>query len=306
VQHHHAHLAALFTEHGLLGSAPAIIADGTGYGEDGAIWGGELLYGDERSYERIAHLRQIMLPGGDAAVRDPWRIALALLHAAAPEEMPHYAWMLLSGELSARVQHELPFRLGAESAPTWQPPEAGEVELVQHMLAQGVGVAASTALGRLFDGIAALLGITLHTFYEGQAPMELEALAGCPASDAPEVSWAETQAIGVIDWAPLVRKYLLHASTIAERAQHFHGWVAKSFLSAVVADAKCKQSRILLASGGCMQNSLLKRLLSTECERHGLQLLTHREIPAGDGGLALGVLRVAQARLMLGLEGQSS
>jgi hydrogenase maturation protein HypF len=299
VQHHHAHLAALLTEHGLQGAVPAIVADGTGYGEDGTLWGGELLFGDERSFERVAHLRPLMLPGGDEATLNPWRIALALVHAAAPEEMPRYVKLLQSGELCARVQREQPLRLDAQAASLWQPPEAGEVELVQRMLEQGVGVVASTALGRLFDGIAALLGVTLHTTYEGQAPMELEAAAGWAAGDGASGSWTESHAQGIIDWAPLVRTFLCEESTIAGRAQHFHAWVAEAFLSAVAVDDRCGKSRIILASGGCMQNSRLKRLLGLGCQRRGRQLLTHREIPAGDGGLALGILRVAQARLML-------
>ena len=298
VQHHHAHLAALLTEHGLHEAVPAIVADGTGYGEDGMLWGGEVLFGNASFCQRIAHLRPMLLPGGDAAVRDPWRIALALIHAAAPEAMPRYVKKLLSGQLQAHTFNEAQQRQPNDPDSTWRLPEASEVKLVQMMLEQGVGVARSTALGRLFDGIAALLGVTLHTTYEGQAPMELEALAGwplvteqAPTSDAP-------QAQSVIDWAPIVRAYLLEDRSASECAGHFHEWVAQCLLEAVAASDICRPSRVVLASGGCLQNGRLKHLLSLGCERRDLRLLTHKEIPAGDGGLALGVLRVGQARLL--------
>lgn len=297
VQHHHAHLAALLTEHGLAGAVPAIVADGTGYGADGMLWGGELLYGDESTCERITHLRPLLLAGGDAAVHDPWRIALALIQEAAPEELPRYIRRLLSGELNARVLKEHPGRLVDETAAQWRLPDESEVQLVQQMLQQRLGVGASTALGRLFDGIAALLGVTLHTSYEGQAPMELEALAGWPVEDEPAASGTESQAQGVIDWVPLVREYLLEERPLRERARQFHSWVARSFLAAAAAAHRCQQTSVLLASGGCMQNSRLKHLLVAGCARQGWKLLTHKELPAGDGGLALGVLRVAQSTL---------
>jgi hydrogenase maturation protein HypF len=300
VQHHHAHLVALLIEHGLSGPHPAIVADGVGYGADGAIWGGELLYGEAKVCKRVAHLKPIMLPGGDAATREPWRIALALLHAAAPELLHSYAESLFSGELARSALIQMPWRISHGADPSYKPPTKYEVDLVLRMLETNVNVVLSTALGRLFDGFAALLGITLNTTYEGQAPMELEALAdtysGGLAAEATNSYFHTHDALTVLDWTSLVQYCASSQQSPQEKAYGFHRWVCDSFSAALELDQQTSGSQAVLATGGCMQNSLLKYLLSAACAKTNRRLVTHREIPAGDGGLALGVLRVAQAQ----------
>jgi hydrogenase maturation protein HypF len=296
VQHHHAHLAALLAETGLRGPLPAIVADGTGYGTDGTTWGGELLYGDEAACERLAHLRTILLPGGDAAAREPWHIALSLLHVAAPERMSGYADDLLSGRLAERARGSAGYRVSDEPDPSYSRPRAADVRLVLSMLAAGVNLAPSSALGRLFDGIAALLGVTLRATYEAQAPMELEALLSCgPDPGAPEA--LPVVEGGVVDWAPFIQALARDPGDTAGWAWRFHHWVAQAFLASLAVDARAAGSSRVLASGGCMLNNTLRRLLRQGCAARGLSLVVHRDVPPGDGGLSLGVLRVAQAHV---------
>jgi hydrogenase maturation protein HypF len=298
VQHHHAHLVSLLTEHGLPGPLPAIVADGAGYGEDGAIWGGELLYGAAGGYERLAHLRPIQLLGGDAAVHEPWRIALALIHDAAPKRVDEYCAQLLDGSLDRRVMEQLPGRVVSTLDPGWTAPDAHAVRLAAQLIRSGQQCAPSTALGRLFDGVAALLGLTLRTTYEGQAPMELEALPDTNECNSILPYIAMEPLDGMIDWRPLIRQMLNEHYAPAQASWILHRWVVEAFIRALLASGRISAPGQLLASGGCMQNARLKRLLEAACAKLGIKLITHREIPAGDGGLALGILRVAQDRLV--------
>lgn len=298
-QHHHAHLASLLAERGLPGPLPAIVADGTGYGTDGTIWGGEILFGDAGACERVAHLRPIQLLGGDAAVREPWRIALALLRDAAPEQVESYCAELLNCNLEQRLLARLPDTLPGSVDPGWEAPDAQSVHLAVQLLRTGAHGVPSSALGRLFDGIAALIGLTLRTTYEGQAPMELEALLS--TGSAPLVEPVPFQASGaVLDWRPLVVRLLDSSLHPAHASWLLHSWITEAFMRSILAYPELCASRQLLATGGCMQNSAFKRMLSAACEQAGIELITHREVPAGDGGLALGVLRIAQARLCAG------
>lgn len=295
VQHHHAHLAALQAEFSLKGQHVAIVADGTGYGSDGTLWGGEILAGDALECERLAHLRPIMLPGGDGAVREPWRIAMALIHQAAPEYEAIYMEQLLSGALAARARREFPARIADDADPLFHRPAARDVDLVQAMLASSTSLTPSSSLGRLFDGVAALLGVTLRTTYEGQAPMELESLARQPAS-----SWTDdlrTDAADIIDWGPFVRDILTDSRSIRDWARDFHRWAAAAFAAPALRYVQERGQDLLLATGGCLQNAILKDLLQVHCIDAGVRLVTHQDVPAGDGGLALGVLRIVQSRL---------
>ncbi len=296
-QHHHAHLVSLLTERGLSGPLLALVADGTGYGADGAIWGGELLYGDANACQRLAHLRPIQLLGGDAAVREPWRIALALICDTAPERAEEYCAALVSGELERRMRQRLPGRLAAAVDPSWTAPEAHELRLALQMLRSGRQCVLSTALGRLFDGVAALIGLTLRTTYEGQAPMELEALLSAAPDQAPLTPLEYERHDSGLDWRPLVTCLLDATLPPAQASWLLHRWIAQGCMSALLASGKLGPQRQLLASGGCLQNTALRNLLAAACAQQGVALITHREVPAGDGGLALGVLRIAQARL---------
>jgi hydrogenase maturation protein HypF len=277
VQHHHAHLVACLAENGVEGRALGVTWDGTGFGDDGTIWGGEFLLGDAAGYERAAHLRPFRLPGGDAAVREPRRVALSLL------------W-----ELDREAALE-PGRVPGL--------EAAETATLGCMLERGLNCPITTSMGRLFDAVAALLGLHPIVTFEGEAAMALEWLAdpterGAYPMDA-RVAAARTGRLGgaslELDWEPLVRSVLEDLARGVERgriAARFHnGLVA----AAVSVTRLIGEERVAL-SGGCFQNRLLTERLAAALERAGCRVLLHAQVPPNDGGVSLGQVLVAAAQ----------
>jgi hydrogenase maturation protein HypF len=265
VQHHHAHVASLLAEHGRVGRpALGVAFDGTGYGSDGTIWGGEFLLVGQSidTFTRVAHLRAIELPGGDAAVRHPWRVALAYLHATG------LAW-----------DEDLP--------PVAQAPPA-QVRLLRAQLDRGLRCVRCTSIGRLFDAVSALLGVCQSITYEAQAAIELEALAGDGAATTAPWSSAPLPFIdGELDPAPLLAGLVagLRAGVAVEAlAAGFHDAVA----DAVVTVASTVECPTVGLTGGVFQNVRLLRACRTRLEAAGFEVLTHRVVPGNDGGLALG------------------
>jgi hydrogenase maturation protein HypF len=287
VQHHHAHLASCLAGNGVTGTALGVVWDGAGYGADGTIWGGEFLCGDAGSYRRAAHLLPFRLPGGDAAVADPRRVAVALLDQAR--------------ETSADMPDLPPFRS--------LPPAS--VRVFRQLVADASPHAPVTSsAGRLFDGIAALLGLKETVSFEGEAAMALEHVAAAgergaypvelgtaaPPLPADAPGTAGRGATIVLDWRPLVRAVAedlaagVAVSTIAAR-------VHNGLAAAIVGVAQeAGESRVAL-SGGCFQNRLLLERAASGLRRAGFEVLLHGEVPPNDGGISLGQVAVATARL---------
>ncbi|MGW2256469.1 carbamoyltransferase HypF [Streptomyces sp. NPDC001780] len=280
VQHHHAHVAAAMAEHGLDGSAPVIgvAFDGTGYGDDGAVWGGEVLLADYDGFRRFAHLAYVPLPGGDAAVRRPYRMALSQLWAAG---LP---W---AGEL-----------------PCVAVCRPGELRLLERQLERNVACVPTSSMGRLFDAVASLVGIRHHVEYEAQAAMELEnaALAagglpgrgayrfGLPAGPPGEGRPLPVNPGPVLAAAVSDLRSGVDAGTVAAR---FHGAVV-SLVREVCLRARDRTGLGTVAlSGGVFLNTLLAEGCTRSLEEDGFTVLRHREVPPGDGGLALGQVMVA-------------
>ncbi len=270
VQHHHAHIAAVMVEHGVPADERVIgfAFDGTGYGTDGTIWGGEALIAGYDGFERPVHLRNVPLPGGDATVRRPYRAALAHLWAAG------IAW---SPDLPP-VRHAT----------------KNERETVHHQLQRSVLCIPSSSMGRLFDAVSSLLGVRHEASYEAQAAMELEWAAGAHLDDARPYRFAV--AGGEIDPAPVLRALvddMRAGCPVGPMAAGFH--VAVADVIAEVAVALRTQTGILRValSGGVFQNVLLLRLAGARLAARGLQVLTHRLVPPNDGGLALGQAALA-------------
>jgi hydrogenase maturation protein HypF len=270
VQHHHAHAVSLLADHHRLG-APiiAVVFDGTGYGTDGTIWGGELLaITDPAEFTRVGHLAPFALPGGDGAVRQPARIALDLLHRAG------VAWT-------------------ADLPPVAATDEAG-LHVLGQQIPRGVGCVPTSSMGRMFDAVASLLGVCQQVTYEGQAAVELEHLArtGSPA----EVSFAVAD--GVLDPAPLIAALVERLRAGADRsdlAAGFHQAVIDATARAARHCADSAGIRTIGLTGGVFANRILLQGLRKSLTQSGYEVLTHRIVPCNDGGLALGQATIAVA-----------
>jgi hydrogenase maturation protein HypF len=272
VQHHHAHLASLMVEHGLDGRIPVIgfAFDGTGFGTDGAIWGGELLIANYHGFRRFAQLDYVPLPGGDAAVARPYRMALAHLHAAG------LAW-------------------NSELAPVRAcPPD--ERRVLEHQLRTGLGCVPTSSMGRLFDAVSSLAGVRQVADYEAQAAIELEGLSRGVNSDAPYRY--QLRADGGVGVAPVISSVVhdvtagLSAALISAR---FHaGTIALVHDLAVRARHELDLHTVAL-TGGVFQNAALLAGACAALRSSGFTVLRHQIVPPNDGGLALGQLVVAAA-----------
>jgi hydrogenase maturation protein HypF len=266
VQHHHAHLASCLAENRLDGPAIGVTFDGTGYGTDGTIWGGEFLIGDYRSFRRAAHFRTVAMPGGERAVREPWRMALAYL-ALAGERID-----LLSGRVAG-----------------------AELDLVRQQLDRNVNAPRTSSCGRLFDGVASLLGLRDRVSYEGQAAIELEARAA--ESDARGIYPVE-RSRDVIDFAPLIAALVSDVRrgiSTADVARRFHSTLVEVIRRTCVALREESGVNRVALSGGVFMNAILLTESLRALEGEGFDVARHRLVPCNDGGLCLGQLAVAAA-----------
>jgi hydrogenase maturation protein HypF len=302
VQHHHAHIASCMAENHLDGKVIGIALDGTGYGTDGAVWGGEVLLATYADFERKAHLDYVPMPGGAAAITEPWRMAVSYLHKHFGEAF----WELeipFVRELDVGVHRDAPLHkfvreldVGAHR----DAPLRKQVALLVRMLERGVNSPLTSSCGRLFDAVSALAGIRKRVNYEAQAAIEFEAaiagegeVAGYPFEIRPEGSgW-------IIDTRPLFRAVVddlkcgLPAGIVSRR---FHeGFVDVLARTAKLIHGETGLDNICL-SGGSFQNVFLLEHLKRRLEAEGLNVFTHSEVPCGDGGLSLGQALVAAHR----------
>ncbi len=280
VQHHHAHLAALLAEHGHPGPALGLTFDGTGYGPDGTVWGGEVLWAQGVAFRRLAALRRFPLPGSEAAIREPWRIAVTLTDAAVgPDALPP--------ALRARV-----------------PPRA--LAVVRQQVARRVNTPWTSSCGRLFDALAALLGLVDAVTYEGQAAMALEVAAraaGNPLAARPyPVAWRAAAEQGPwapawrLDWAPMwaaALEDLRGGAPAAVVAARFHAWLVAASVAILERLRDATGVAVVGLTGGCFVNRVLLEALVPRLRARGFTVLLHRRVPPTDGGLALGQAWVA-------------
>ena len=278
VPHHHAHAAALLAENQLEGPILAIVCDGTGYGVDETIWGGELLLADVQGFRRLAHLRPLLLPGGDAASIDTRRPALAALAQAFGPDF---------------VKLEMTKRLF---------PDSQERDFILQAMAAGINTTPSTGAGRYFDAVASLLGVCMRNDYEGQAGQMLEAVAsGHAAKVVPTPSSAVRN--GQIDLAPLlgevVQRYE-HGQPVGPIAAYFHDQFADIWATVATQAIARTGVRTIGLSGGVFCNQrLTRRLTETLSRLVGVRVLRHRLVPPNDGGIALGQAALGAAQSMI-------
>ncbi len=284
VQHHHAHVCAVMAEH-QLDPATRVIGfafDGTGFGDDGSIWGGEVLLADGQHFDRVASLTPVELPGNDAAARTPFRSAYAHLCAS-------------------RIARS------AELAPVASL-EQSERDLLERQLASGFGCITTTSMGRLFDAVASLLGLRQEISFEAQAAIELEILAGqilvgseVELSGGYHFGLDTDQEAGrmMIDQAVVVSALvddIIGGADPPTMAWRFHRGVADMIVDVSLAMSDRVGSIPVVLSGGVFQNALLASMCTDALHRAGLQCLTHRLVPANDGGLALGQAYIGAAQ----------
>jgi hydrogenase maturation protein HypF len=275
VQHHHAHIASCLVENGHGGPVLGVAFDGTGMGMDGTLWGGEILLADLGSFHRVAHLRPLPLLGGEAAVRAPWRIGAAAL--------------LDEGESLDLFRHVDPEQRHA----------------LEQMWARPHLSPRATGAGRWFDAVAALCGLRHEISYDGQAAIELEAVAAAGDEHAPygfELS-SELYEPLTIDLRPAVRAIVadLHAKVgVPVIAARFHRTLANAIGLVCSAAREAGAPSTVALSGGCFQNRLLFELATSELAGRGFEVLSHARVPCNDGGLALGQAAIAAHRLVNG------
>ncbi len=280
VQHHHAHIASCMAEKGLTGDVIGFSLDGTGYGIDGTVWGGEVLLANELDFARAAHLEYVPLPGGEKAIREPWRMALA------------YILNSRSGENFERLFPQIP---------------AQEIELVGQMVERKINSPLTSSCGRLFDAVAALAGLRSRVGYEGQAAMQLEAqLENTGKSRVEPYPFSLRHEVDqdIIEWRPLFSALL---QDIAEKVSvpiislKFHSGLIDIFASLAVQLREAHRINRVVLSGGCFQNRFLTENFARKLVENKFEVFYHTAVPPNDGGLALGQAYIASHRLKKGM-----
>ncbi len=272
VQHHHAHLASCLAENEVEGPVLGVIWDGTGYGPDGTVWGGEFLWGDAAGFERVAHLRTFRLPGGEAAVKEPRRTALGVL-------WEHFGPQALEWEYLAPVAA---FSLS-------------DRRLLQRMLEREVNSPLTSSAGRLFDAVAALVGLRQEIRFEAQAAMMLEYAVDEMVTDAYPLPMSKSQPL-VLDWGPLLEALLADLRqrvSVGEMAARFHNALVEGMVSV----AQAVGAKRAALSGGCFQNRILLERAYQRLTDAGLRVYVHQRIPPNDGGISLGQVAVAAQKI---------
>ena len=266
VQHHHAHILSVMAEHGLEGRLIGLALDGTGYGTDGAVWGGEVLVAEASGFQRAAHLAYVPMPGGESAIREPWRMGASYLWNAFGE-----AWDGFDLPLFERIDPE-------------------RMALAVRMARSGFNAPNTSSLGRLFDGVAALCGLYPRVSFEGQAAMALEAIADPGMGDYYPLG-APADGRGPIATAPLIRAVasdLRCGTPISVVASRFHRTLIRLFSDVCIRLRASTGLQRVALSGGVFQNAFILEGLVQSLEKADFEVYTPEEVPANDGGICLG------------------
>lgn len=278
VQHHHAHIAACMAEHGLEGPVIGLSLDGTGYGTDGCIWGGEVLVSRFDGFDRFAHLEYVPMPGGESAIREPWRMAFGHLRAASIDAAETLRLLGVSEKDGA---------------------------ILSRMIERGLNVPLTSSLGRLFDAVAAVVLSRREVDYEAQAAIELEGVAVDEPDEVDgvyEFDWRpgnwESREAGTLSPAPIwsaIISDLKGGTSRAHMAARFHAGVVESLVRVALAARDATGIHQIAMSGGCVHNRRLVRLLRAGLERQGFRVFRQTQVSPGDGGLSYGQAVVAAA-----------
>jgi hydrogenase maturation protein HypF len=279
VQHHHAHIASCLADNGIDAPVIGVSWDGTGYGTDGHVWGGEFLIADLDGVERVGSFREVAMPGGEAAIREPWRMAAAFLQVAYGESM---------GELDLAFVRRL-------DRAAWQ--------LLSRAAERGLNAPPTSSAGRLFDAVASLLGLRDRVDFEAQAAMELEALSESEPDRVYAVGLPERDSRIIVETPDIVRgvvEDLLVGTPTEQIGSRFHATLADVIVRGCWRVRERSGLERVALSGGVFQNILLLRLAVAGLRRSGFRVYTHRRVPPNDGGLALGQAAIAARTLREG------
>lgn len=271
IQHHHAHVVSCMAEHGIEGPVIGLSCDGTGYGTDGAIWGGEILIATADRFQRAAHLNYVPMPGGAAAIKEPWRMAISYLEDAYGNDIKGLDLPLL--------QTEDPQRIAA----------------VREMIQKQVNSPITSSLGRLFDGMAAIIGLRRQVAFEGQAAMELEMIAGGDAGQSYNYQWESKEPLRLLT-APIIRGVvadLNQGEKPSVVSAKFHNTLTRMFTRLILSLSGEHGIRQVVLSGGVFQNSRLLETLVPSLIEKNLAVFTQSQVPVNDGGIVLGQALVA-------------
>jgi len=271
VQHHHAHIVSGMAEHRLEGAVIGVACDGTGYGPDGTVWGGEVLVADAGGFERAAHLACVPMPGSAAAIREPWRMAVSYLQDAFGAGL----WGL--------------------NLPVLREAGPDKVQLMLEMAVKRLNSPLTSSLGRLFDGVAAIAGLRSRVTYEGQAAMELEMAAAEETESVYDYAWEEGAPCRILP-APIIRGVAADVGKglgVPAISAKFHNTLVRMFSDLCESIRRqCGLGRVVL-SGGVFQNARLLTGLIPALAARGFEVYSHRQVPANDGGIALGQALIA-------------
>ena len=276
VQHHHAHVVSCMAENGIDGDVIGIVCDGTGLGDDGHIWGGEILIANDRTYQRKANFSYVPMPGGEAAIKEPWRMGLSYLYQVYGKD---------------GLFMDLPFLKELDIQ---------KKQIIADMMKKQINVPMTSSLGRLFDGIAAITGIRNQISFEGQAALELEMKSPCDmaavmATSPYEFSW-ENKSQRIIHIEPFIKGIvadIMNGAAPSVISGRFHCTLILLFTRLAQEIARETGLNRVVLSGGVFQNAILLSGLIRYLSKEGLTVLTHRMVPANDGGIALGQALVA-------------
>lgn len=277
VGHHHAHMVSCMAEHNQDGEGIGVLFDGTGYGDDGEIWGGEFLAGGADGYERVATIKPVPLPGGDMAIKEPYRIALGVLLDLYGEDLP-----------------DLPARWFVDLAPS-------SLKIIKQMIDKKINTPYSHGMGRVFDAVAAIIGLRSRISFEGQAAMELEMIVAKDVRESYPVAINNSGGVMVLDFSPAFRNIVtdhlggVHPSIISAR---LHNCVAEGAVSIVKKIGKMTKLNRVFLSGGVFQNAYLSGRLAMLLEANKFEVYRHSRVPPNDGGIALGQALIA-ARIIM-------
>jgi hydrogenase maturation protein HypF len=273
VQHHHAHIASCMAEHKIGGPVLGLSFDGTGYGTDGTVWGGEILIADLKSFTRAAALYPVGMPGSAAAIKEPWRMGISYLVDAFGED-------ILDLDL-----------------PCFRALDKKKVEIILEMISKKINAPLTSSLGRFFDGIAAIIGIRNHVHYEGQAAMELEMAVKQETEKVYEYQWTAG------DWVQILPQPIVHGVVQDLRngisseqiSARFHSTLIRLFSELCEEIKKDTGLNRAVLSGGVFQNAILLTGLTGALENKGFEVFSHSLVPTNDGGISLGQAVIAAA-----------